>query len=160
MFRFKDLFKNKRESPNSIPQKEVSSEKEYIKSVENNIKESFRKLFLSITKASEDFLFKEVGENYSIDIDSYSYHFKRVSPNLLLFELYSDYKTLKSFNIYLEAMEFNNKIFTKEASFTRVSGFTYQEYLVDLLDLEQKVDSLNIRFLDHLNIVQAANINL
>ena len=140
-------------------EKEREILQEEIKKIEDEIKNSFRLLFMSITESSEDFLFKKIEKRYSIQLENeISYTFKKISDNLLEFEVVTNYKVFKSFIIKLEILLYNNKIWSHDASFIRTSGNSWQDYYKDLNNFHTLQESLNINFLKHLDLVQKFKI--
>jgi hypothetical protein len=128
---------------------------EEIKKTEDEIKNKFRLLFMSITQSSEEFLFKKIENNYSIQLENeILYTFKRISKDILEFEVNTNYSVFKSFSIKLELLLYNNQIWSHDASFVRMSGKTWQEYYKDLIDFKKNQESLNLNFLNHIDLVK------
>ena len=128
---------------------------EEIKKTEDEIKNKFRLLFMSITQSSEEFLFKNIENNYSIQLENeILYTFKRISKDIVEFEVNTNYSVFKSFSIKLELLLYNNQIWSHDASFVRISGKTWQEYYKDLIDFKKNQESLNLNFLNHIDLVK------
>lgn len=129
-----------------------------VKKLEDNIKTAYRKLFMSITETSEEFLFKSIGSRYFIELENgVSYSIDRIDEKVLQFKVNTKYNNFKAFTIKLELLQFNHKIWSHDSTFVRVSGKTWEEYYADLEDFNKIVDKLNIEFLNHIDLVRKAS---